>query len=109
MRIPVPTRPPTRVVPMLLWMFFIFIAFVSKLLLAIAMCYLIFPSERTCDECNAETLAVRMGMGGRMLQKLLMGKLQRRWCPRCGWEGLTRTSDADVVPANSLVAHNLSS
>ena len=94
---------------MFLWISFIFIAFVSKLLLGTVMCYLIFPSERTCDECDAETLPVRMGVGGRMLQKMLIGKLQRRWCPRCGWEGYTRTADADVVPANSLIAHNLSS
>lgn len=78
------------------WLAFFFVAFFAKLGLAIAMCYLIFPSERTCDECNAETLPVRMGPGGRLLAKLMLGRLQRRWCPRCGWEGITRTAATDA-------------
>lgn len=81
------------------WIAFIFVAFVSKLLLAVAMCYLIFPAERTCDACNGETLAVRMGPGGRVLSRLLLGRLQRRWCPRCGWQGYTRTSDREPAAA----------
>jgi hypothetical protein len=77
---------------MLTWIVFIFVAFVAKFFLAVAMCYLIFPSERTCDECNAETLPVRMGWFGRTLSRMMMGRLQRRWCPGCGWEGMTRTA-----------------
>jgi hypothetical protein len=81
---------------MLTWIAFFFVAFFAKLGLAIVMCYLIFPSERTCDECNAETLPMRMGVGGRLLQRLMFGRLQRRWCPRCGWEGITRTRAVDA-------------
>ncbi|HEX8391524.1 MAG TPA: hypothetical protein VF665_04120 [Longimicrobium sp.] len=77
---------------LLLWIAFIFVAFVSKFFLAVAMCYLIFPAERTCDECDTETLAVRMGPLGRGMSRMMMGNLQRRWCPGCGWEGMTRTS-----------------
>ena len=73
------------------WIAFFFLAFIGKLLLAVAMCYLIFPAERTCDGCDAETLPVRMGWGGRMTSRLMFGTLQKRWCPRCGWEGMTRT------------------
>ena len=76
---------------LLTWIAFFFVAFVAKLLLAMAMCYFIFPSDRTCDECNAETLPVRMGPLGRGMSRLMLGRLQRRWCPRCGWEGITRT------------------
>ncbi|WP_420128186.1 hypothetical protein [Longimicrobium sp.] len=78
--------------PMLLtWLAFFFLAFIGKLLLAAAMCYLIFPAERTCDACNSHTLPVRMGVAGRMMSKLMLGTLQKRWCPGCGWEGMTRT------------------
>ena len=72
-------------------MFFFFVAFGAKVVLAAAMIYLIFPAERTCSACDGETLPVRMGAGGRAVSRLTMGRLQRRWCPRCGWEGLTRT------------------
>lgn len=87
---------------MLLWIAFIFVAFISKFLLAVAMCYLIFPAERTCDECDAETLPVRMGLAGRTMSRMMMGRLQRRWCPRCGWEGMTRTSGNAPTPALPL-------
>jgi hypothetical protein len=76
---------------MLLWIFFFFVAFGAKLLLAFAMIYLIFPSDRVCSECDGETVPIRMGAAGRMLSHLSFGYVQRRWCPRCGWEGLTRT------------------
>lgn len=76
---------------LLTWIAFFFLAFIGKLLLAIAMCYLIFPAERTCDGCDGETLPVRMGWAGRMTSRLMLGTLQKRWCPRCGWEGITRT------------------
>jgi hypothetical protein len=78
------------------WIAFFFVAFFAKVGLAVAMCYLIFPAERTCDGCNAETLPVRMGLGGRMLSRLMLGRLQRRWCPRCEWEGYTRTGSMDA-------------
>lgn len=81
---------------MLTWIAFFFVAFFAKLGLAMAMCYLIFPSERTCDECNAETLPVRMGLAGRLMSRVMLGRLQKRWCPRCGWEGITRTGALDA-------------
>lgn len=77
---------------MLTWIFFFFIAFGAKVILAFAMIYLIFPADRVCSECDGETLPVQMGAGGRTAAALLLGRLQRRWCPRCGWEGYTRTS-----------------
>jgi hypothetical protein len=84
------------VVSMLTWIAFFFVAFFAKLGLAAAMCYLIFPTERTCDECNGETLPVRMGLAGRLMSRVMMGRLQKRWCPRCGWQGITRTGAMDA-------------
>jgi hypothetical protein len=81
------------------WILFFFIAFGAKALLAFVMIYLIFPSDRVCNVCDGETLPVRMGAPGRLMQTLLLGRVQRRWCPRCGWEGLTRVTRPPAVPA----------
>jgi hypothetical protein len=76
---------------LLYWLMFIFIAFGAKLLLAIAMIYLILSADRVCNVCDAETIPIRMGPVGRLLSWISRGAVQRRWCPRCGWEGLTRS------------------
>ncbi len=76
---------------MLTWIFFFFLAFGAKALLAVAMIYLIIPTDRVCNECDGETMLVQMGVMGRLLSALTLGRVQRRWCPRCGWEGLTRS------------------
>lgn len=85
---------------MLTWIAFFFVAFIAKLLLAAAMCYFIFPAYRSCDECNGETLPVRMGPAGRLMSRLMLGRLQKRWCPRCGWQGITRTGRVNDAPAS---------
>lgn len=76
---------------MLTWTLFFFLAFGAKALLAFAMIYLIFPADRVCSQCDGETLPIQMGWGGRFLSMLSLGRIQRRWCPHCGWEGLTRS------------------
>ncbi|HEU0054397.1 MAG TPA: hypothetical protein VFQ39_14515 [Longimicrobium sp.] len=73
-----------------MWLLFFFIAFGAKALLATVMIYLIFPADRVCSACDGDTLPLRMGPLGRAAQALF--PVQRRWCPRCGWEGLTRTT-----------------
>jgi hypothetical protein len=77
---------------MLYYVIFIFVAFVAKLLLAGAMIYLLFPTERSCVECDYDTLHVRPAATGRTLSFCSAGRLQWRWCPRCGWQGWARTS-----------------
>lgn len=76
---------------MLLWLLFFFIAFGSKVVLATAMIYLMLEEERGCPSCDEPTLLMRMGTLGRVLSTVSLGRVQKRWCPRCGWEGLTRT------------------
>jgi hypothetical protein len=75
----------------LTYLLYFFVAFISKAILGVGMCYLLFSTERTCDGCDAETIPIRMGGAGRLLSRLMGGRLQRRWCPRCGWQGITRT------------------
>jgi hypothetical protein len=76
---------------MLMWLLFFFLAFGAKFVLAVAMCYLVLDSERDCASCATETIPIQMKGWNRALSVLSMGYIQRRWCPRCQWEGLTRT------------------
>jgi hypothetical protein len=75
----------------LYWLLFAFVAFGAKLLLALITIYLLFPGDRCCNQCDGETLLMRMGRAGRIVSRLLLGTIQWRWCPRCGWEGVART------------------
>jgi hypothetical protein len=84
---------------MLFWLSFFFVAFGAKLLLALATIYLILPGERSCVQCDGETVAVRMGPAGRLLAAALRGTVERRWCPRCGWEGMSRAPRGGREPA----------
>lgn len=72
------------------WLLFFFLAFGSKVLLAFAMIYLLLPSDKFCNQCDEETLLIRANRAGRIGFALSFGRVQWRWCPRCGWEGLAR-------------------
>ena len=80
---------------MWMWLLFFFLAFGAKVLLAVAMIYLMLDSERDCASCDTETLALQMTGWDRVVAALSLGYVQRRWCPRCNWEGLTRTGHLD--------------
>jgi hypothetical protein len=72
------------------YLLYFFVAFVTKALLALAVCWLLLPAGRSCDACDAETLPIRMGPAGRLAAALIGGRLELRWCPRCGAEGVAR-------------------
>lgn len=72
------------------WLLFFFLAFGAKVVLALLMIYLLLPKERYCGECDEETLLIRTNLAGRIGFALSFGRVQWRWCPRCGWEGLAR-------------------
>lgn len=69
---------------------FFFVAFGSKMVLAAITIWLLLPTDPRCSRCDGDTLLIRMGRAGRLLSRLMLGTVQRRWCPRCGWEGLAR-------------------
>jgi hypothetical protein len=73
-----------------MWLLFFFLAFGAKVVLAVAMIYLMLEAERDCPSCAADTLPVKLDGWKRMLGPVSLGYVQLRWCPRCGWEGLTR-------------------
>ena len=86
---------------MLAYLLFFFAAVGAKLILAVLTIFLLLPTDRRCTECDGETLLVRMGGFGRFVSRLMFGILQRRWCPRCGWEGTTRRTRGGLAPHSS--------
>ena len=74
------------------WLFFFFVAFGAKVVLAFVMIYLLLPTDRQCVQCDDDTLLIRPSRAGRLGFALSRGRVQYRWCPRCGWEGLARHS-----------------
>lgn len=75
---------------MLYWYLFFFVTVGAKLLLAAVMIYLLLPTDRRCSRCDEDTLLMRPRTAGRIGSRLSRGRVQWRWCPRCGWEGLAR-------------------
>jgi hypothetical protein len=84
------------------WLLF-FVAFGAKVLLAFVMIYLLLPSDRQCSQCDEDTLLIRMNRMGRIGFGLSFGRVQWRWCPRCGWEGLARQAPAPAEPSPGRV------
>ena len=80
------------------YLLFFFVAFGSKVVLALVTIYYIFPDDRTCPECDGGTLPIRMSLPGRAVARLLRGTVERRWCPSCRWEGMTRTGHLREAP-----------
>lgn len=72
------------------YLLFFFVTVGAKLVLALLMIYLLLPSDRRCSQCDDETLWVRSTGAGRLMERLFVGRVQRRWCPACGWQGLGR-------------------
>lgn len=72
------------------YLFYFFIAVGAKLLLAMLMIYLLLPGDARCGECDGETLLIRPRLPGRLASRLALGRVQWRWCPRCGSEGMSR-------------------
>jgi hypothetical protein len=84
------------------WLLFFFIAFGAKVILATLTIYLLLPADRQCNLCEGETILLRGGHVGRFTAWLFMHRVQRRWCPVCGWEGLARRGDHEsAVPLAS--------
>lgn len=72
------------------YLLFFFITVGAKFILALVMIYLLLPADRRCGECDEETLLLEAHPVVRAVTRLTPGRLQRRWCPRCGQEGFAR-------------------
>lgn len=82
------------------YLLFFFVAFWAKFGLALVMIYLLLPTDRSCSRCDGETLLLGGNRMARLRARLFLGRVQRRWCPQCGWEGLARR--AAGAPASEL-------
>jgi len=78
---------------------FLFIAFGSKLVLALLMIYMLLPTETSCNSCDEETLLIQSAGMGKVLSQMSGGRVQRRWCPRCEWFGFSRRIISSSRPA----------
>lgn len=83
------------------YLLYFFIACVAKLILAMLMIYMLLPSDNRCSGCDQETLLLRPHGIGKIWIALFIGRVQRRWCPSCRWEGLARTVGFRPPPARS--------
>lgn len=72
------------------YLLFFFVTVGAKLVLALAMIYLLLPTDRSCSMCDEETFLLEQHALVRIVSRLTPGRLQRRWCPRCGREGFAR-------------------
>jgi hypothetical protein len=91
------------------WILFFFIAFGSKFILALITIYIVLPAGNECGQCDGETLLMRGGRVGRFTSWLLMHRVQRRWCPLCGWEGLARRVDIHTGPSHAGIRDHVHS
>ena len=81
------------------WLLFFFITVGAKFVLALLMIYLLLPSDRHCGECEeGETLLLEGSRVVRIVTRAFPGRLERRWCPRCGREGFARPVLRRTVP-----------
>ena len=81
------------------YLLFFFVTVGAKLVMALVMIYYLLPSERSCAECDGETLLLGGSRGARFRTRLFLGMVQWRWCPRCGWEGMSRCVVDSPPPA----------
>lgn len=72
-------------------MTFVFAVIGTKLLVALWAIYYLFPGGRSCPACDAETIPIQMSFAHRLFGALFfLGKVRRRWCLECAWDGFAR-------------------
>jgi hypothetical protein len=79
---------------MFYWLLYFFVALGAKLLLGLIMIYFLLPAEPSCNQCDGETILLQTRRAAKLVALACFGTLQRRWCPRCGWEGFARAPAA---------------
>lgn len=88
---------------MLSYLLFFFLTVGAKLVLATVMIYFLLPADPCCSECDGETLLMGGSRASRLRARIFFGRLQWRWCPRCGWEGLSRRVPDPGPPTDAAV------
>jgi hypothetical protein len=81
------------------YLLFFFVTVGAKLVGALVMIYYLLPNDRRCSECDGETLLLGGNRWARFRTRLFLGRVRWRWCPQCGWEGLSRRVADSPPPA----------
>ena len=83
---------------MLLFTIYLILVIALPVLISAALGFRTLPRGRHCPSCAQETLPLvaRWIRLARVFAPRL--DLQRRWCPPCGWEGLTRAAIPRTTP-----------
>ncbi|MBW3631006.1 MAG: hypothetical protein KY464_17165 [Gemmatimonadetes bacterium] len=85
------------------YLLFFFVTVGAKLVMALVMIYYLLPNDRLCAECDSETFLLGGNRWARLRTRLFLGRVRWRWCPRCGWEGMSRRV-VDAPPAAEVRA-----
>ncbi len=82
---------------------YLLLVIVLPLALSLVMGYRGLPTGKACPLCAGET--VRLQSRWLRYARLTAGRrLHARWCPRCGWEGVARVTEAPPQRPAGLVA-----
>lgn len=78
---------------------YLLLILILPLAFSVGVSYRTLPEGKTCPLCGGETLRLVsswLGLTSRVLRATI---LHRRWCPRCGWEGVTRIPLERAAPS----------
>ncbi len=83
----------------LLFAIYLVLVIALPVMLSAAIGYRALPRGSVCPNCTQDTLPV-VSLGVRVA-KVFFPRLtmQRRWCPACAWDGMTRTRETAPMPA----------
>lgn len=71
---------------------YLLLILILPLAFSVGVSYRTLPEGRTCPLCGGETLRLVSRWLGLASSVLRATTLHRRWCPRCGWEGVARVT-----------------
>lgn len=80
------------------YLLFFFVTVIAKFILAMITIYLLLSTDPRCSRCNGETLRLVPNRARRIGSRLFLGRVQWRWCPCCGWEGMARGGGQASAP-----------
>lgn len=71
---------------------YLLLVFLVPVVLSAVVSYRALPRTADCPLCAGDTLVVRRPWFRLLSRVLPRARLQRRWCMKCGWEGLARAA-----------------
>ncbi len=87
---------------------YLILVFVVPLVLSGALGWRGLTRGRRCPECGAESVPLRTRLVASLSKAMPHSVLERRWCMRCGWSGLTRLPRGRPPRPQPAARHSLS-